>query len=136
MSSPRAQENPPERSASIRSTRSSLAAIVLGFESVIVVLIGLTLFGLNVFEPREIGLIGGAALAVLALLGAALARTPIGLGLGWVVQGLILATAILLPALLIPGGLFAALWVYCFIVGGRIDRERQARQSLGGESTI
>lgn len=122
------------RAPRVRSTRRSLASVVLGFELIVVFLGGLTIFGLNVLEPRELGIVIGFSLAALILLALALMRTPLGLPLGWAVQVGMLATAFVLPPLAIAGVLFTALWVYCMVVGGRIDRERAA-QVVSGHSS-
>lgn len=119
------------RASRVRSTRRSLASVVLGFELIVVFLGGLTIFGLNALEPRELGIVIGSSLAALILLALALMRTPLGLPLGWAVQIGMLATAFVLPPLAIAGALFTALWVYCMVVGGRIDRERAAQ--IAGE---
>lgn len=121
-------ESDPEReeqsSRPPRSTRKSLASVVLGFELVIVFLGGLTIFGLEATSPRELGIVIGIVLALIIVLGLALMRTPAGLPVGWAVQVAMLATGFILPGSFIAGGLFAALWVYCWVVGGRIDRQR------------
>lgn len=111
-----------------RSTRKSLASVVLGFELIIVFLGGLTIFGLNAVTPRELGIVIGVALAVLMILGLALMRTRLGLPIGWFAQACMLATGFILPGLFIAGGLFAGLWIYCWIVGGRIDKQRATGQ--------
>ncbi|WP_240739902.1 DUF4233 domain-containing protein [Leucobacter triazinivorans] len=108
-----------------RSTQKALASIVLGFELIIVVLIGLTLFGLSVLEPRELGLVIGGGLAAVIVLGLATVRLGrVGIVIGWIVHALMLGTAILLPQALIVGLLFTALWIYCMVKGAQIDRAR------------
>lgn len=108
-----------------QSTQKALASVVLGFELIIVVLIGLTLFGLSVLEPREIGLYIGGGLAAVIIVGLATVRVGrVGIVIGWAVHALMLATAILLPPALIVGLLFTALWIYCMIKGAQIDRDR------------
>ncbi|MFV0434768.1 MAG: DUF4233 domain-containing protein [Leucobacter sp.] len=110
-----------------RSTQKALASIVLGFELIIVVLIGLSLFGLSVLEPRELGLFIGGGLAAVIIVALGFMRVgKVGIILGWVVHALMLATAILLPMALIVGILFTALWVYCMVKGAQIDRDRRA----------
>lgn len=110
-----------------QSTQKALASIVLGFELIIVVLIGLTLFGLGTLEPRELGLYLGGALALVIIIGLAfMRRGRIGIIIGWIVHALMLLTAILLPVSLIVGALFTALWIYCMVRGARIDRDREA----------
>ena len=45
-----------------------------------------------------------------------------------------LATAFILPAALFVGGIFTALWVYCIVRGGKIDRENAALLAQGASS--
>jgi hypothetical protein len=108
-----------------RSTQRALASIVLGFELIIVVLIGLTIFGLGITEPRELGLYLGGGLATVILVALAIMRRGnAGIYLGWAVHGLMLLSAVLLPMALVVGVLFTALWVYCMVKGAQLDRER------------
>lgn len=110
-----------------RSTRKALASIVLGFELIIVVLIGLTIFGLGITDPRWLGLVIGGVLAVLCVLALATMRFGnVGVWLGWATHALMLATAFLLPAALFVGAIFTALWIYCLVRGGKIDRQNAA----------
>lgn len=60
----------------------------------------------------------------------ALLRHRIGIILGWAVQLIVIAAGLLVPAFFIVGAIFAAMWTYCMIVGGRIDhRDRLAREA-------
>lgn len=109
-----------------QKTQKALASIVLGFELFVVVLMGFTLFGLSVFEPRELGLYAGGALALVCIMGLALMRARhVGIVIGWIAHALMLSVAILLPMSLIVSLLFTALWVYCMIKGAQIDRDRR-----------
>lgn len=115
-------------------TQRALASITLGFELIVVVLIGLAIFGLSLLEPRELGLwiAGGLALACVLALGF-MRVGKVGIWLGWAVHALMLSTAFILPASLIVSLLFTALWVYCMIKGAQIDRQRRDHYaSLGG----
>ncbi len=108
-----------------RSTRKALASIVLGFELIIVVLIGLTIFGLGLTDPRWLGLVIGGTLALLCLISLALLRVgEVGIVVGWITHALMLATAFILPTALFVGAVFTALWIYCIVRGGKIDRQR------------
>lgn len=108
-------------------TQKALASIVLGFELIVVVLIGLTIYGLGILEPRELGLYIAGVLALACVLGLAFMRKGrAGIIIGWILHGLMLATAFLLPPALIVGGLFTALWIYCMVKGSRIDAAREA----------
>lgn len=106
-------------------TQRALASITLGFEMIVVVLIGLAIFGLGLLEPRELGLWLAGGLAAVCVLALALMRFGrMGINLGWVVHGLMLATALILPAALFVAVLFTALWIYCMVKGSQIDRNR------------
>lgn len=114
-----------------RSTRKALASIVLGFELIIVVLMGLTIFGLGVTDPRWIGLAIGAGLALMCLVALATMRVgEVGITLGWVTHGLMLLTGFVLPVSLFVSAIFTALWIYCIVRGKKIDDER-ARWGAG-----
>lgn len=106
-------------------TQRALASITLGFELIIVVLIGLAIFGLSLLQPRELGLVIAGVLAFMCLLALATMRWGrVGIVLGWIVHALMLSTAIILPMALIVAGLFTAMWVFVNIKGKRIDEDR------------
>lgn len=110
-----------------RSTRKALASIVLGFELIIVVLIGLTIFGLGVTDPRWIGLLIGGVLAVMCITSLGFMRLgEVGITLGWITHALMLATAFILPVSLFVSAIFTALWIYCIVRGKKIDEQRAA----------
>lgn len=110
-----------------RGVRQSLASIVLGFELIVVFLASLVAFGLKV-QPGPIALIGGGIVCLAILVTMALLRHEWAFGLGWVLQGVIVATGIFVPAMWVIGLVFAGMWVYCMVVGGRIDRQNAATQ--------
>ena len=56
---------------------------------------------------------------VLCLVVAGLAVAALGLPAGWVLQGLILLSGFVVPAMFFIGGLFALLWVVGLRVGRR-----------------
>lgn len=110
-----------------RSTKKALASIVLGFELIIVVLIGLAIFGLGITDPRWLGLVIGGGLAMLCLAALATMRMgEVGIVLGWIAHALMVSAGILLPASLFVSIAFVALWVYCVWKGGAMDRQRAA----------
>ncbi len=115
------------RGESAAKTQRALASVVLGFELIVVVLIGLAIFGLSLLEPRELGLWIAGGLAFLCVLALSLMRFgSLGIWLGWGVHLCMLATAFILPMSIVVGALFTALWVYCMVKGRQIDRERAA----------
>ena len=66
-------------------------------------------------------LLVGSSLAVLCFLDAGLLRRPWGITLGWVLQIATLATAFIVPAMLLVGLLFGALWLTALIQGRAMD---------------
>jgi len=71
----------------------------------------------------------GVALAVLAFVGAGLMRSPAGLPLGWLVQVLTWASAVVVPAMIGVGLVFTGLWVLCLVKGQQVDAMMAARES-------
>ncbi|MGO4593998.1 DUF4233 domain-containing protein [Leifsonia sp. 2TAF2] len=108
-----------------RSLRELLGSIVLGFELLVVFLGALVLFGLHAL-PAAVALGGGAGLIVLMILAIALLRNTVGVVLGWIVQLVLVAAGLLVPAFFIVGAIFTAMWAYCMIAAARIDRNNQA----------
>ncbi len=64
----------------------------------------------------------GLGLAGLALVASGLMRRPFGITLGWVVQALTWASALLVPAMVGVALVFTALWVLLLLQGGSLDR--------------
>lgn len=108
-------------------TQRALASIVLGFELIVVFLIGMTVFGLAILEPAELGIWGGLALCAVIIAALATMRFGrTGIVIGWAVHALMLLSGFVLPMALIVGVIFTALWIYCMVKGARIDRDRDA----------
>jgi hypothetical protein len=103
-----------------RSLTESLLTIVLGMEAVLVFFIALTVFGLHALPPLE-AFGGGAVLVVLLALTTRVVRYPWGVGVGWVLQLILIATGIMLPALYIAAAFFVAIWIFCFVRARQID---------------
>jgi Protein of unknown function (DUF4233) len=72
-----------------------------------------------------------AATATLALVAAALLRTPLGYILGWLVQLAGLALGLLTTTMFIVGAVFAAVWVLAFVLGKRLDSRTEASPEGG-----
>lgn len=72
----------------------------------------------------------GSGLAVLCLVAAGSMRRPFGVTLGWGVQVTTFLSAVVVPAMLLVGVIFAGLWVVCLWQGHRIDslQERWAAE--------
>jgi hypothetical protein len=106
-----------------RSVTESLLSIVLLLDAVLVFFVTLTVFGLKAL-PAGPAFAGGAVFAVLLLATATVLRFRWGMWLGWALQVALLATGLLLPAMYAVAALFIAMWVYCFIRGRQIDRDK------------
>ena len=78
-------------------------------------------------------LLVGSALAALCILAAGMLRHPLGLTLGWLVQVLTLVSAFVVPAMLVVGVIFLALWVVCLLQGARIDAAPHGQAEAPGE---
>jgi hypothetical protein len=109
-----------------RSVTESLLSIVLLLDAVLVFFVTLTVFGLKAL-PAGPAFAGGAVFAVLLLATATVLRYRWGLWLGWVLQVALLATGLLLPAMYVVAALFIAMWVYCYIRGTQIDRDKSSQ---------
>lgn len=112
------------RAAAPRSVKRSLASIVLGFETIVIILAALVVFGLGTL-PWALALGGGVALclALVAVIG--LLRFKWAYLIGWILQVIIVATGFLNPVMFFVGALFAAMWTYCMISGTRIDHQKE-----------
>ena len=76
----------------------------------------------------------GLGLALLALVASGLMRRPFGVTLGWLVQALTWASAVLVPAMIGVAVVFTALWVLLLLQGSKIDRivaQREADADSG-----
>ncbi len=118
-----------ERTPRVRRERSasdSLLSIVLVLESLLVFFLTLVVYSLRVLDAVPT-FVGGGILFLLYLLGSRLTRYDIGLWLGFVLQAVIIATGVLVPVMYVIGAGFAALYVYCYITGRRLDRRNGRR---------
>ena len=113
-----------------RGARESLGAVVLGFESIIVFLGGLVVFGLRAL-PATIepwwGIVGGTVLAVAMVAVSGLLRHRWAIVAGWVLQVVVALGAFLVPALAIVALIFGGMWAYATIKGAALDRQNARR---------
>jgi hypothetical protein len=111
-----------------------MLATVLGSQAFVIFLGALLGRGTALAEGEGEGsagllLWGGCALGVLALVAAGLMRGPLGLPLGWLVQVLTWASAVVLPAMIGVGLVFTGLWILCLVKGQQVDAMMAARES-------
>ena len=125
MTGPDAAQNPRMRVRRMRSASESLLSIALLLEAVLVFFVVMAAFGLRVL-PIPVVFGGGAILLVLLIVAGRLAGRPVGVCMGWVLQVALIALGILLPLMYFIGAIFAAIWIYCFVTGLRLDRRKAA----------
>ena len=112
-----------------RGAQESLGQIILVFESVIVFLAGLVVFGLKALPaamPDWWGIVSGALLALAMLVVSGTLRWRGGVIAGWVLQVVLLAGAFLVPTIAVVAIIFGGMWAYGTIKGASLDR-RNAR---------
>jgi hypothetical protein len=103
-----------------------LGGAVLGFEAIIVILaIPVAATVGTVAGPPWVFITAGLILAAALVLLAGFVNRPWAVPVGWVLQGFVIATAILVPAMLIVGGIFALLWWLAVRWGRRVDDLRE-----------
>ncbi|MFS0732902.1 DUF4233 domain-containing protein [Microbacterium sp. 1P10UB] len=116
-----------------RGAAESLGSIVLAFESVVVFLAGLVVFGLKALPesiPAWWGIVGGAVMAVLMIAVSGVLRHRWGIILGWILQIIVALAAFLVPAIAFVAIIFGGMWAYATIKGASLDR-RNARLAQG-----
>jgi hypothetical protein len=131
-------ESTPPRVRRRRGAAESLGSIVLGFESAIAFLGGLTIYGLEAL-PEPIapwwGIVAGSVVALLMIVTARLLRYPWGIALGWVLQVVVALGAFLVPALAIVAVIFGGMYGYATIKGAALDR-RNAERAANHTDTV
>lgn len=111
-----------------RSLVESLGAIVLIFESVVMFLGALAIFGLKALPPEQ-ALGGGAVLVIALFVTAGVLRWRWGIVVGSVLQVAVMVTGIFVPAMWFVGGVFAILWSYAIYTGIKLDSQRKESDS-------
>lgn len=117
-----------------RSYRRLFALMVLVGEALVVGFA--TLVAKDLADvSRGHALAAGAVLAALCVVAAGLLRSRAGYLLGWVVQLLLIATALWVPVMLFLGLVFAGLWVVALVQGSRADALTASRAARAGSPT-
>ena len=120
---------PEPRPRRARGAAESLGSIVLAFESIIVFLGGLAIFGLKALPepiPQWWGIVAGSVLALVMIMTARVLRHRWGINLGWVLQFIVALGGFLVPALFLVAIIFGGMWAYATIKGASLDA-RNAR---------
>jgi hypothetical protein len=107
-----------------------LLAVVIGTQALVVFFGALVARSLAAVDSLAVAegsqssgpfLLIGSVLAVLCILDAGLLRRPWGVTMGWALQVATLACALIVPAMLLVGLLFGALWLTALIQGHAMD---------------
>ncbi len=109
-------------------TQRMLCSAMLGLQAVVLRLATPVLLTLTAVDTG-VGLGIGLGLTAACVLVAGLVRRPGGLALGFVVQAAAIALSVLIPVMVVLGVAFLALYTAAYVVGGRIDREKAAREA-------
>ena len=105
---------------SAKNPMRRVLSITLFFEVIVFGLAVPVMYFVSAVPIDRAALLGGAA-AVLALISAAMLRSPAGYVLGWLTQVLGIALGFATPAMFAVGGMFAAIWVLTVVLGRRLD---------------
>src|SRR6267154_2065460 len=97
-----------------------LCSVVLTFEGFLVFSGALVASRVSDQVSPEAALGIGGGLALGCVLATGLLRSRAGVPVGWVVQGLVLATGAVVPAMFVMGLLFVALWVSALRIGDMV----------------
>ena len=114
-----------------------LGAVILGFESIIMFLGGLFIFGMKL-TPEGIepwwGIVLGIVMTIAMIVTAGLCRFQFGIIIGWVLQLVVLAGGFLNLAFVVVAAVFGGLWAYAMITSARIARQApSAAQNTEGD---
>lgn len=124
-----ADATPARRPRPQRTLVQKLAPVVLGFEAIVVFLVGLTIFGLRQLPAgleQWWGIVAGAVLALACIAVAGMITKPWALTAGWVIQAIVALSAFFVPAVLLVVLIFGGMWAYATIGGARLDARRPA----------
>ena len=105
-------------------TTRRLAGVVIGTQGLAVffgALVARALASAKGSHTSSMFLLFGSLLAVVCILDAGLLRRPWGITLGWALQLATLACVFIVPAMLLVGLLFVALWLTALVQGRRMD---------------
>ena len=112
-----------------RSTKVMFASTVLLLEAFVVFFATLAVFGLKRGEFPPALILGiGIALSIVMILACAVLSRPWGVGLGWILQIVLILTGIVEPMMFLVGALFGLAWWYGIRTGIRIDSEAAKRE--------
>ncbi|WP_427131022.1 DUF4233 domain-containing protein [Pseudarthrobacter sp. S9] len=111
-----------------RSTKVMFASTVLLLEAFVALFGTLAVFGLRRGEFPPVLIFGvGITLSLVLVFTCAVVSKPWGVGLGWILQLVLILCGIVEPTMYVVGALFAVSWWYGIRTGIRLDREAAQR---------
>lgn len=111
----------------MRAPRRMMCASVLAFESIVLALSSIVLISVeNVSTGRSLVVGLGLAIAAIVIAGM-LGRGEWAYYLGFALQVAALALGVVVPAMIVLGVAFGALWTTAYLLGLKIEREQAAR---------
>ena len=128
----------PRRVRAPRTLVQKLAPIVLGFEAVVVILAGFTIFGLRALPesiPQWWAIVGGGVVALAMVVVAGMITKPWAIPAGWVLQAIVALSAIFVPTILMVVLIFGGMWAYATIMGPRLEARRPIDANSNQEQT-
>lgn len=132
---------PAPRPRRYRTLPEKVGSVVLAFESIVVFLAGLVIYGLRALPDGVAdwwGIVAGAVMFVVTVAASGTLRWTWGRVLGWIIQIVIACGAFFVPSILLITIIFGGLWAFAMIGGSRIERRVQqqrleaAQGSAGG----
>lgn len=107
-----------------------LGASVLALEAIVVILAipAAAVVG-TISGPPWVFITAGVLLALALIALAGLVTRPWAIPVGWVLQALIVAIGVLVPAMFIVGGIFAVLWGVAIHLGRKVEALQAERDA-------
>lgn len=106
-----------------------LCSAVLGVEAVVILLATSLAASSGAVSSTGLAWACGLALMVLLILAIGTLRRPWGLWFGWLLQGLVLASGVIVGwSMLIVGAIFVVLWWLAIRLGTRVDLLKEQGQ--------
>ncbi|GAA4108741.1 DUF4233 domain-containing protein [Enteractinococcus coprophilus] len=110
-----------------RSIFVLFASTVLLGEAFVIAFFGLMLYGLNQDNGGLWMLLGSLVLAIITGVTARFVKKPAGIAVGWIIQGLLVASGFFESFGFFIGIAFALAWWYAITKGKQIDAENAQR---------
>lgn len=109
-----------------RSATESLLSIALAMEAALTFFVAMTAFGLKAL-PAAVAFGGGAALLVAFAVMSRLMKFNWAIWIAWGLQAVLILVGLAMPLMYLIGAGFAALFVYCYFTGKRLDAANSNR---------